>query len=51
MYECDGCGADVSQQYWRVFAVDGTLHGCLHCQRKNGEHTPTGAVHRSAAEG
>jgi hypothetical protein len=25
------CGNHVSQRYWNVFAVEGTLHRCLEC--------------------
>ncbi|MFB6232735.1 MAG: hypothetical protein ABEH61_00605 [Haloarculaceae archaeon] len=47
MNECDRCGSEVSDQYWRVFAVDGALHGCLHCQKKSGQHAPTGTHSRT----
>ncbi|MFP4217261.1 MAG: hypothetical protein ACLFR6_00200 [Salinarchaeum sp.] len=40
MFQCDRCGQTVSERYWRVFAVDGTLHGCLHCDTKTGQHAP-----------
>ncbi|WP_459806322.1 DUF7563 family protein [Halopiger thermotolerans] len=49
MQTCDQCGAKVSDQYWRVFAVEGTLHGCLNCERKAGQHGPTDAQYRSAS--
>jgi len=40
MPECDQCGAHVSPDYWRVFAVDGELHGCLSCDGVNVNHVP-----------
>ncbi len=49
MQTCDQCGAEVTERYWRVFAIDGTLHGCLHCQRKTGEHIPGEAAESLAA--
>lgn len=40
MYECSKCGAEVSAHYWRVFSVEGELHGCLNCEPKNGVRMP-----------
>ena len=31
MPECDGCGSHVTENYYRVFAVDGDLPACIHC--------------------
>jgi hypothetical protein len=49
MHECTQCGSDVTDQYWRVFAVDGKLHGCLHCEKKAGEHMPSDAGRESGS--
>lgn len=29
--ECDRCGTVVSYRFYRVWAVDGELHGCREC--------------------
>jgi len=29
---CDNCGAHVTANYYRVFAVDGDLHCCPECE-------------------
>jgi len=47
MHQCDQCGGEVTDQYWRVFSVEGVLHGCLNCEKKTGNHVPSDARSRS----
>lgn len=49
MHECTQCGAEVTERYWRVFSVEGDLHGCLHCESKTGQHLPSSPDARSAS--
>lgn len=52
MRECARCGSTVSDQYWRVFAVDGQLHGCPECDTKTSDHLPdSNRQGRQSAEG
>lgn len=34
MPECDGCGAHVTPDYWRVFSAGGELAACVHCSSR-----------------
>jgi len=35
MPECQGCGNHVSQNFVRVFGVDGEVQGCQECEGQN----------------